>query len=108
MGSEDIKIVRVNEGEFEKEMNCSVPVLADFGADWCGPCKTLWPKLEQKFNESQSFKLIAVNIDNNEQTAEKYEVEGLPTVMLFKDGKCVDKFVGMDLAGLDRLVALTK
>ena len=72
-----------------------VPVVVDFGADWCGPCKQLDPILEEIANENiNSLKVFKINIDENPMTPQKFGVRGIPTLMLFKDGNLLDTKVG--------------
>ncbi|TDI62156.1 MAG: thioredoxin [Alphaproteobacteria bacterium] len=72
------------------------PVLVDFWADWCEPCKTLTPLLEKVVNQAGgSVKLVKVNVDDNKDLAAQLHVESLPTVMAFKDGQPVDGFAGV-------------
>ena len=73
---------------FNSIINSSEMVLVDFYADWCGPCKVLAPILHEVKAELQdSLKIIKINIDNNQSLAVKFQVRGVPTMMLFKDGK---------------------
>jgi len=73
---------------FSDIINQSKPVLIDFHADWCGPCKMMAPILKQvKENLGNSVSIIKIDVDKNQQLAAKYQVRGVPTLMLFKNGK---------------------
>ena len=82
------KIKVVSDASFEKEVvNSSKPVLVDFWAEWCGPCKALSPILDEIANEYDDRITIAkVNVDENTQIPPKYGIRGIPTMLLFKDG----------------------
>ena len=70
-------------------------VLVDFWAEWCGPCKQIGPILEEISNEKKNkLKILKLNIDENPQTPQKYGVRGIPTLMLFREGKLIDSKVG--------------
>ena len=70
-------------------------VLVDFWAEWCGPCKQIGPILEEISNEKEDkLKILKLNIDENPQTPQKYGVRGIPTLMLFREGKLIDSKVG--------------
>ncbi len=76
--------------------NASVPVLVDFFATWCGPCTAMAPVLEEFAREQQDkVKVFKLNVDENPRTPAKYGVRGIPTLILFSQGKEVDKIVGM-------------
>ena len=85
-----------NDENFENDISTQkVPVVVDFGADWCGPCKQLDPILEEIANENiDTLKVFKINIDENPMTPQKFGVRGIPTLMLFKDGNLVDTKVG--------------
>jgi|TARA_Y100000031_G_scaffold19281_1_gene19636 thioredoxin 1 len=82
------KIKVVSDTSFEKDVvNSSKPVLVDFWAEWCGPCKALSPILDEIANEYDDRITIAkVNVDENTQIPPKYGIRGIPTMLLFKDG----------------------
>lgn len=82
--------------DFEKEViqaSKTTPIMVDFYADWCGPCKMLAPILEIATKEV-GIPFIKVNVDSNSGISEVYEVKGIPCVLLFKDGKEVARFTG--------------
>ena len=89
-------VKEITQDQFESEvMEESKPVLVDFWAPWCGPCKTLGPVLEElaKDNEGR-LKVVKVNVDENQDLAQKYDVMSIPTMFVFKDGQLVDSFMG--------------
>ncbi|NND11186.1 MAG: thioredoxin [Flavobacteriaceae bacterium] len=76
------------KSKFSSIINSEVPVLVDFHADWCGPCKMLAPILKQVKEEmGDNIKIIKIDVDKNQPLASKYQVRGVPTMLLFKDGK---------------------
>jgi thioredoxin 1 len=78
------------KSSFNEIINSEIPVLVDFYADWCGPCKMLAPILEQVKEElGESVKIIKIDVDKNQPLAAKYQVRGVPTMLLFKKGKQV-------------------
>ncbi|MFZ4403518.1 MAG: thioredoxin [Pseudobdellovibrionaceae bacterium] len=86
----------VSDGTFESEvLKSSKPVLVDFWAEWCGPCRALAPKLEEIATElSSKVTVVKVNVDENQQTPSRYGVRGIPALLLFKDGSEVGQLVG--------------
>ncbi|UMB61227.1 thioredoxin [Lutibacter sp. A80] len=81
---------------FNEIVNQEVPVLVDFYADWCGPCKSMAPVLKQLKSElKDTVKIIKINVDTNQTLAAKYQVQGVPTFMVFKNGKQTWRQSGM-------------
>ena len=76
------------KSKFSEIVNSKIPVLIDFSAEWCGPCKMLGPILAQVKEEMGSrLKIIKIDVDKNQPLSEKYQVRGVPTMILFKEGK---------------------
>ena len=89
-------IVQISDASFEQDvLKASGPVLVDFWAEWCGPCKMIAPVLEELAQEYDGKLTIAkLNIDANIETAPKYGVRGIPTLIIFKDGEVAGTKVG--------------
>jgi thioredoxin len=87
--------VTVTDANFESIVADSRPVLVDFWAQWCPPCRAIAPVLEQLSSEAGGKYVIGkLNVDENQQTASKFHVEGIPTLLIFKSGQLVDRLVG--------------
>lgn len=86
---------KVNDSQFQAEvLNSATPVLIDFYAEWCGPCKQLGPILDEVAGERSDIKIAKVNIDESPEAPQKYGVRGVPTMMIFKNGQVVATKVG--------------
>lgn len=85
----------VNDSQFETEvLKSDQPVLVDFWAEWCGPCRALGPSLDALAQEKDGLKVVKVNIDESPDAPTKYGVRSIPTLILFKDGQAVAQTVG--------------
>ncbi len=88
----------VSDESFQEDvLNASGPVLVDFWAEWCGPCKKIGPILDELDTElSEQVTIAKVNIDDNPETPSKYSVRGIPTLILFQNGEVVGTKMGVD------------
>ncbi len=91
-----MKPIEITDNNFESEvLKSDLPVLIDFWAVWCGPCKIIAPVVEEIANEYDGkLKVGKLDVDNNQQTSVKYGIRSIPTLLLFKDGVVVDTIIG--------------
>ena len=91
-----MKVLKVNNDNFKDEvLKSTIPVIVDFNADWCGPCKMLGPILESVAESRDDMKFVSVNIDEEDDLAAKYDVFSIPCLVYIKDGKEVKRNVGL-------------
>jgi thioredoxin 1 len=91
-----MKPVEITDGNFQTEvLKSDQPVLLDFWAEWCGPCKMIAPIVEEIAKEYEGkLKVGKVDVDSNQQTSMQYGIRSIPTLLIFKGGKVVDQLVG--------------
>ncbi|MDD3150007.1 MAG: thioredoxin [Candidatus Gastranaerophilales bacterium] len=89
--------LEVTDATFEQDVKKSdVPVLVDFWAPWCGPCRKLSPIIDEIAEEYQGrVKIVKVNTDENTKIAQEYSISGIPSLLVFKDGEAVERMVGL-------------
>lgn len=92
-------MIQGTNDNFEKEvLKSDIPVLVDFNASWCGPCQMMAPILEDFAKEHQEYKIISVDVDEEGQLAEKYEVSSIPCLVAFKNGEETSRKIGVQSA----------
>ena len=94
MASENVMVA--TDTNFENDvLKSNVPVLVDFWAEWCGPCRALAPTIDELAKEfAGKVKVVKMNVDENPNTPGKFKIRGIPTLLLFKNGQLVDQLVG--------------
>jgi thioredoxin 1 len=92
----DAKPLHVTDATFAREvLGASLPVMVDFWAEWCGPCRMIAPALEKLAQEyAGRVRIAKLNVDENQRTSMQYQVQGIPTMLLVKNGKVIDRIVG--------------
>jgi thioredoxin 1 len=85
----------ITDANFQAEvLEAEQPVLVDFWAPWCGPCRVIAPSLEEIAEERDDLRVVKLNVDDNQVTAAKYDVMSIPTLILFKNGEAAKKIIG--------------
>ena len=87
-------IIDLNNSNFEQTISADNPTLVDFWAEWCGPCKSMHPIFESLAKEYPNVKFARVNVDQNQNISTKFAVQSIPTFIMFKSGKIIDKMMG--------------
>jgi thioredoxin 1 len=88
-------LIEVTDASFQVDViESETPVLVDFWAPWCGPCRVVAPVLEEIAGEREDLRIVKLNVDENQQTAANFEVLSIPTLILFRDGQAVKKVIG--------------
>ena len=88
-------LTQINDSAFEQEIQGETPVLVDFWAEWCGPCRMVAPVLEQiAVEQAGKLKIVKLNVDENPATPAKFGITGIPTMILFKDGEPQLRIIG--------------
>lgn len=89
------KTIELNDSNFDQIVKTDKPVLVDFWAEWCGPCKMIGPIVEELAGDYDGKAVVAkLNVDENPQTAAKFGIRSIPTLLVFKNGQIVDKQIG--------------
>jgi thioredoxin 1 len=88
-------IAHITDAAFEQEIRGETPVLVDFWAEWCGPCRMVAPVLEQiAAEQTGKLKIVKLNVDENTEVPSRFGITGIPTMILFKDGQAIERIVG--------------
>lgn len=91
-----MSILKVNDKNFEEEvLKSEKTVLVDFYADWCGPCKMLSPIVDEVAEEKEDIKFVKINVDESQETAFKYQIMSIPTLVVIQNGNEVKRSVGL-------------
>lgn len=98
--------IELTKSNFKEVLSANSVIIVDFWAPWCGPCRMLGPVLEEIANENDSFAVGKVNVDDEEELAQEFDVSSIPTLIVFKDGKMVNRSVGY--MGKAEVLALVK
>lgn len=90
-----MNVIKISKENFEEEVLKSIkPTIVDFYADWCGPCKMMSPIVDS-IAEDENIKVGKINVDDNQELAIKYDIMSIPTILVFKNGELVNRFIGV-------------
>lgn len=91
-----MSVIEVTKANFESEvLKNDIPVLADFNAGWCGPCQAMKPMLDELAAGNPGYKIVSIDIDEEDELAEEYDVSSIPCLVVFKGGEEVNRNVGL-------------
>lgn len=91
-----MSVINIKENNFTKEViNCDKPVLLDFWASWCGPCRMVSPLIEEIANERTNIKVGKINVDEEPELARRFDIMSIPTLIVIKNGKIVNQSIGV-------------
>ena len=91
-----MSVINVTKENFEAEvLKSDVPVLADFNAGWCGPCRAMKPMLDELAEGKPAYKIVSIDIDEEDELADEYDVSSIPCLVVFKGGEEVNRSVGL-------------
>ena len=91
-----MNVIEVTKDNFEAEvLHSQIPVLVDFNAGWCGPCQAMKPMLTELAESDPNYKIVSIDIDEEDELAEQYDVSSIPCLVVFKDGEEVNRNVGL-------------
>ena len=91
-----MSVIEVTKANFESEvLKSDIPVLADFNAGWCGPCQAMKPMLDELAAGNPGYKIVSIDIDEEDELAEEYDVSSIPCLVVFKGGEEVTRSVGL-------------